>query len=254
MLLDYGHRDLLIGQPSASASESISVSCHWQRPSSASLGRADRSARTARADKSKDLFIGRPSSCPDLPRYYCDSGHSVRIAGPALFLSPKEPGFRAWLCRSWRRARPKNWAPSASKTTWGRQSPPNGPNRSTIWPMARTAETHGPGMIFYGLAMMVFGVVRAAQHRLHFALLVAIIFGALLIAWGAYSWATGRARGRPRIGVSLSMIGCLAAAGLWMQVGVDRVLLEFWLVFGAFVLAVLLAHYPLGRRSAPTKN
>ena len=117
----------------------------------------------------------------------------------------------------------------------------------------KRAEPHG--MILYGLAMMVFGVVRAAQHRLHFALLVAIILGALQIAWGAYSWATGRARPRLLpIGVDLSIIGCLAAVGLWMQFGVERVLLEFWLVLGAFALAVRLAHYPLGRRSAPTKD
>ena len=111
--------------------------------------------------------------------------------------------------------------------------------------MARTAETHGPGMIFYGLAMMVFGVVRAAQHGWHFSLVAGSIFGALLIAWGAYSWATGRARPRLLpIGVPLSIIGGLAAVMLWVQFGVEEVLLEFWLVLGVFLLVVLLAHYP----------
>ncbi len=110
--------------------------------------------------------------------------------------------------------------------------------------MAPMAEMHAPAMVFYGLAMTVFSVVKAAQHGLHFSFVAGSIFGALLVAWGAYSWATGRARLRLSIGVPLSIIGTLAAVMLWVQFSVEKVLLEFWLVLGVFLLVVLLAHYP----------
>lgn len=116
------------------------------------------------------------------------------------------------------------------------------------------AEMKSSSTLLYGLGLTVFGVVQIAQNGLRFSHLAVSILGALMFAWGAYNWVTGRAGLRLSIGVPLSIIGFSAALMLWVQFSVGEFFTETWLVFGLMLLAVVLVSYPRSRRSVPTKD